>query len=137
MIDIFERVWQNLMERTTGPMNFRLFLQPAMAVFFAIRAALRDVKKNEVPYLWRLTTTVKGDRKAILKEGWKDFGKVFILATVLDIAYQLVVIFGMKTESSFYPLESIIVAFLLSFIPYIFFRGPVSRVVRYFAAKKS
>jgi hypothetical protein len=135
MTDIFERIWQNLLERTEGPMHFRFLLQPAMAIFFAIRAALRDVKNNEVPYLWRLTTS-KGNRKQIAKEGWKDFGKVFILASILDIVYQLVVIFGLKTETRFYPLESILVAFLLSFVPYILLRGPVSRLVRYFAGNK-
>ena len=135
MTDIFSRIMENLIERTEGPMNLRFFLQPAMAIFFAIRAGLRDVKNKSVPYLWRFATS-GGSRKAIAKEGWKDFGKVFVIATILDIAYQSVVIFGLKTESRFYPLESIIVAFLLSLIPYIFFRGPVSRLVRWFSKEK-
>jgi hypothetical protein len=136
MIDIISIVWQNLVERTEGPMNLRFFLQPAMAIFFAIRAALRDVKENRVPYLWRFATS-DGDRKAVAKEGWKDFGKVFLIATILDIVYQLVVIFVLKTKSSFYPLESIIVALLLSFIPYVLLRGPVNRLARLFINKKA
>jgi len=135
MTDIFSRIMENLIERTEGPMSLRFFLQPAMAIFFAVRAGLRDVKNNSVPYLWKFATS-SGNRKAIAKEGWKDFGKVFMIATILDIAYQSVVIFGLKTETRFYPLESIIVAFLLSLIPYIFFRGPVSRLVRWFSKKK-
>ena len=135
MIDMLSRLWENLLERTEGPMNLRFFFQPAMAIFFAIRAGLRDVKNKKVPYLSRLVTST-GNRKAIIKEGWKDVGKVFIIATVLDIAYQLVVIFKFKTESKFYPLESIIVAFLLSVIPYVLFRGPISRMVRLFVNKK-
>jgi hypothetical protein len=136
MMDILSRVWQNLVERTEGPMNLRFFLQPAMAIFLAIRAALRDVKGNRVPYLWRWATS-DGDRKTIAREGWKDYGKVFLIATVLDIVYQLVVIFMLKTKSSFYPLESIIVALLLSFIPYVLVRGPVNRLVRLFTKNKS
>ena len=136
MIDIFSRVWQHLIERTEGPMHLRFLLQPAVAIFFAIRAALRDVKNRTVPYLWRLATS-KGERRAIVNEGWKDFGKVFLIATILDIIYQLIVIFGLKTETSFYPLESILVAFLLSFIPYVLFRGPVNRLVRMFVNKKN
>jgi hypothetical protein len=62
---------------------------------------------------------------------------VFLIATVLDIVYQLVVIFMLKTKSSFYPLESIIVALLLSFIPYVLVRGPVNRLVRLFTKNKS
>jgi hypothetical protein len=135
MNDIFMRIWDNLMERTQGPMNLRFFLQPTVAIIFAIRAALRDVKNKQVPYLWRLTTS-GGNRREIVKEGWKDFGKVFIIAVILDVTYQLVVIFSAKTETRFYILESIIVAFLLSFIPYIFFRGPVNRLVRMWVNRK-
>jgi hypothetical protein len=135
MIDMLTRLWHNLLERTEGPMNLRFFLQPTMAIIFAIRAAFRDVKNNQTPYLWRLTTS-KGTRKEAAKEGWKDFGKVFMIATILDIVYQLVVIFKFKTETNFYPLESIVVAFLLSFIPYVLFRGPVSRLVRLLTGKK-
>lgn len=135
MIEIFSRVWDNLIERTEGPMYFRFFLQPAVAIFFAIRAALRDVKKDRVPYLWRWVTS-KGKGREIASEGWKDYGKVFILATLLDIVYQLIVIYGAKKQSMFYPLESLIVAFLLSFIPYILFRGPVNRLVRLFKKRK-
>ena len=134
MNDIFTRIWENLIERTEGPMNLRFILQPAMAIFFAIRAALRDAKNNTTPYLWKFAT-LKGNRKTVFKEGWKDFGKVFIIATILDIVYQLVVIFSTKTEVMFYPLESIIVAFTLSVIPYIFFRGPVNRLLSLFIKK--
>ena len=132
MIDMLIRLWQNVLERTEGPMNLRFFLQPGMAIFFAIRAAFKDVKNNHVPYLKRFANA-EGTRKEVAKEAWKDFGKVFIIAIILDIVYQLVVIFKFKTESNFYPLESIVVSFLLSFIPYIFFRGPVSRLVSYFS----
>src|SRR5687768_15535029 len=135
MLEMVVRVMENLVERTEGPMNLRFLLQPAMAIFLAVRAGLRDVKNETIPYLWRFATS-QGNRKMIAKEGWKDFGKVFIIATALDVVYQFLVIFGMKTERGFYPLESIIVAFLLSLIPYIFFRGPVSRVVRWLRTRK-
>jgi hypothetical protein len=134
MIELLERIWQNLLERTTGPMHFRFILQPTMAMIFAVRAALRDVKNKETPYLRRLKES-KGNRKAVVKEGWKDVGKVFALAMTLDIAYQLVVIFGQKTETRFYILESILVALVLSIIPYLLLRGPVSRLVRFITGK--
>jgi len=134
MIEILTRVWNNLIERTEGPMYFRFFIQPAVALFFAIRAGIRDAKRNQTPYLWRWVTT-KGKGKEIASEGWKDFGKIFILATVLDIIYQLILIYGAKKQASFYPLESIIVGFLLSFIPYILIRGPLSRVIKLFMRK--
>jgi hypothetical protein len=36
------RGWDNLVGRLYGPMTFRLVVQPAVAIFFAIRAGLRD-----------------------------------------------------------------------------------------------
>jgi hypothetical protein len=135
MPDIFERIWHNLLERTEGPMSLRFFIQPAMSLIFAIRAAIRDSKNNTVPYLWRFLFS-KDQRKNIAKEGWKDIGKVFIIGTILDIIYQLVVIFSHKTKDSFYPLESLIVAFLLAIVPYLLFRGPLNRLIRMFTKKK-
>src|SRR5687767_11069919 len=105
MLEILERVWDNLINRTEGPMNLRFILQPTMSLIFAIRAAIRDSKNNTVPYLWRFIFT-KDQRRNIAKEGWKDFGKIFIIGVILDIVYQMLVIFSLKTQVYFYPLES-------------------------------
>jgi hypothetical protein len=40
---------ENLIGRSEGPMTFRLILQPAMAVFLAIRAGLRDAREGKPP----------------------------------------------------------------------------------------
>lgn len=128
MEDLLTRVWENLISRTEGPMSLRFFLQPTMSLIFAIRAGLKDAQNGTVPYLWRFFFS-KGKRGDIAYEGWKDFGKIFIVGIVLDIAYQLIVVFKLKTEEYFYPLESIIVAICLAIFPYLLFRGPVSRVL--------
>jgi hypothetical protein len=133
--DLFARIWNNLLERTEGPMHFRFLIQPTMSLLFAIKAAIKDAKSGTVPYLWRLVYS-EGKRKAVAKEAWKDVGKVFIIGTILDIIYQLIVIYGTKTEERFYPLESVIVAFLLAIVPYIIFRGPVNRIVTLIMGKK-
>ena len=135
MLDLLNRFWQNLLERTEGPMSLRFVLQPCMSLFFAIRAAIRDSKNGTVPYLWRFLYS-KEDRKTVAKEGWKDVGKIFVIGTILDIVYQLVVIFGLKTKDSFYPLESLIVAFILAIVPYLLFRGPLNRLITMFTRKK-
>ena len=135
MNDLFARVWENLLQRTEGPMHFRFLIQPLMSLIFATTAAIRDAKAGTAPLLWRFSNS-KGKRKSIAKEVWKDVGKVFIIGTILDIIYQLIVIYGKKTEVAFYPLESIIVAFALAILPYIILRGPISRIVRIFIKKK-
>jgi len=72
----------------------------------------------------------------VAKDGWKDVGKIFVIGTILDIVYQMVVIFGLKTQDRFYPLESLIVAFLLAIGPYLLIRGPLNRVITMFTRKK-
>ena len=136
MPDIIQRVWENLIERTEGPMNLRFFIQPGMSLIFAILAAIRDAKTGQIPYLWRFAFK-KDERDIIKKESWKDVGKIFIIGVSLDIVYQLIVIFKLKTETQFYPLESVIVAICLALLPYMLFRGPVNRVMRIFVKKEN
>jgi hypothetical protein len=134
MADLITRIWDNLIERTEGPMYFRFLLQPLMSLIFAFRSAIRDAKTGTAPYLWRFMAT-KGDRRPIASETWKDVGKIFILAVMLDIVYQLIVIFGKREKEGFYPLESLLVAILLAIIPYVIFRGPLNRIMRIFIKK--
>jgi len=61
---------------------------------------------------------------AMLKDGWQDVGKVFILAVVLDVIYQWIV------QRFVYPGEVIIVAFVLAIVPYLLLRGLVNRIAR-------
>ena len=127
MEELFSRIWENLGLRVTGPMKFRFVLQPLMSLFFAYRAGRRDSKTGNVPFFYGLIFNTAG-RKDMVKQGWKDVGKVFILAVVLDIVYQLILIYSKETQSGFYPFESIIVAVVLAFIPYLIFRGIFNRL---------
>jgi hypothetical protein len=115
------RIAENLVARVTGPMKFRLLLQPAMATFFAIRDGLRDGRECKPPYFWALFTD-KGEREAMLKNGWKSIGKVFILAIVLDAVYQII------EHRWVYPGEAVLVAIILAILPYLAIRGPVNRI---------
>jgi hypothetical protein len=123
MDPIITRIAHNMVERVTGPMKFRLLLQPAMATFFAIRGGLQDAKECKPPYFWGLFTD-KGERESMLKDGWKSIGKVFILAIVLDVVYQLI-----EHRWTVYPGEAILVAIILAIVPYLLIRGPVNRIV--------
>jgi len=53
----------------------------------------------------------------------KDVGKLFVMAVVLDCVYQVIEIRWI------YPLQALIVGFLLAIVPYILIRGPVNRFV--------
>ncbi|MGA9584326.1 MAG: hypothetical protein WBQ95_03305, partial [Terracidiphilus sp.] len=117
------RVGSQLIGRVTGPMKFRLVLQPCMATFFAIRSGLADAKAGNPPYFWTILTDPE-QRASLLRDGWKSVGKVFILAIVLDVVYQII-------ELRFvYVGEAITVAFLLAILPYLALRGVVTRLAR-------
>ena len=49
MDPVISRVVGNLVARVTGPMHFRLLLQPGMATFFAIRDGLKDARECKPP----------------------------------------------------------------------------------------
>lgn len=130
MDDIWMRMVENFSDRVSGPMKFRLVLQPVMASIFAILAGLKDAKAGKPPYFWALITD-PAHRVDIINDGWKSVSKVFILALILDVAYQIY-------ELRFvYPGEAIIVAFVLAIVPYLILRGPVNRLSRLVFKKQS
>ena len=116
MDDIWARVVENLSLRVTGPMKFRLLLQPVMASIFAIMSGLKDARAGNPPYFWALLTE-PAHRAAMLRDGWKSVGKVFVLAIVLDVVYQIIV------QRFVYPGEALITAFILAIVPYLILRG--------------
>jgi hypothetical protein len=123
MDEVFQRIVENLADRISGPMKFRMFLQPVMASIFAIIAGLKDAKAGKPPYFWGLITN-PGHRAEMIKDGWKSVGKVFVLAIVLDVVYQIIV------QRFVYPGEALITACLLAIVPYLILRGLVTRLFR-------
>ncbi len=125
MEDIFTRFFEHLVGRAEldAPMKFRLILQPVMAVIAAVRSGLKDAKSGKPPYFWALFTD-SAHRAAMLRDGWKSIGRVFILGIVMDVIYQIIVF------RRFYPVEAITVAAILAIVPYLLLRGPVTRIAR-------
>ena len=123
MDDMWVRFTSDMVARVSGPMKFRLVLQPAMAAFFAIRSGLADARAGRPPYFWALISD-RAHREAMIKDGWKSVGRVFILAVALDVVYQLYVL------RFVYPVQAIAVAFILAIVPYLILRGLITRLAR-------
>jgi hypothetical protein len=123
--EFFARVWEMLIGRVDGPFTFRLLVQPMVAAIFAIRAGWRDARANRPPYLWSIFTN-PATRRDLLRQGLTDVGKVFIVAVILDLTYEMTVYRWV------YPGQALIVAAVLAFIPYLLIRGPVTRIVSRF-----
>jgi len=125
MEDLFLRFTGNIFNRLDGPLHLRFILQPLMAVIFAIIDGRKDALHRKTAYLLTVVT-VPEQRKELLKEGWKSFGKIFIIAVILDMVYQL------KVHHTIYPGETLLVAFILAILPYVLLRGMVNRIIRLF-----
>ena len=121
MDDLWHLIADQIQDRVSGPMKFRIVLQPLMATFLAVRSGLRDAKSGARPYFWSLVTT-PGHRAEMLKEGWKSIARLFFLAMVLDIVYQIFV------QHSFHLRAALLVAIVLAILPYLLLRGIVTRI---------
>jgi hypothetical protein len=103
-------------------LKFRFFLQPMMAIVFAIRDGRKDALAGRDPYGWAVLSKA-GHRGQLLHECWVSMKKVFFVALLMDVIYQLIVFRWI------YIGEALIVAPLLAFMPYMLVRGPVSRLM--------
>jgi hypothetical protein len=119
----WEKTVENLFARLDGPLHFRFIVQPSMAILFATVDGIADAKNGKPAYFWALLSS-PNSRKALVKEGWKSVGKIFILAVILDVVYQF------EVHSTVYPGETLIVAFALAIFPYLLLRGPINRMLQ-------
>jgi hypothetical protein len=122
--EVRHRVWQQLIDRPTGPMAFRFVLQPVMAAIAALRDGVKDAKSGRSPYFWTLLVNPL-ERFGRLNEGLISTARIILLGLCMDVIYQLIVL------KTFYPGEAVIVATALAFVPYVLLRGPIARVARW------
>ena len=128
MEDLLVRDWQDLVGRVAGPFAFRLVLQPVVAAVLAVRAGLRSARQGDVPYNWALLTGT-GRRRELLWEAWRDLGRLFIVAIVIDFIYEIIVFRWI------YPIQSLIIALIVSVPSYLVLRGPTHRLARHWSQR--
>ena len=112
-----------LLARIEGPMNFRLVLQPLVALFFAFRDGLNDAREGRSPYFWALFTE-PAHRRDMLASAWESIGKVFAIAIILDFVFQYIVF------HQFRVIGALLAGAILAIVPYVLLRGPVNRIMR-------
>ena len=123
MDDMWMRFATQMAARVSGPMKFRLVLQPAHGVVLRNPRRAGGCQVGQAAVLLGPCVGL-ADRVGMLEGGWKDVGKVFILAIVLDVMYQLIVF------RFVYPGEALVVAVILAILPYLILRGLVTRMFR-------
>jgi hypothetical protein len=119
--ELLSRFLPEMIGRIDGPLSLRLFLQPTMALAFAFRDGRRDAREGHSPYGWALLSDPE-HRQFLLRDGWKGFAKVFVIAVLLDLVYQTLAIGGFR------PVQALVTACLLAMVPYVLMRGPFNRL---------
>ena len=128
--EVFARIWQNLLDRPSGPMTFRIILQPIMATIAASLDGLKDARAGRAPYFWTILKD-PAKRAGLLDEGLIATARVLLLGLLMDLIYQIIVF------KTFHPAEAVIVSLLLAFVPYLLLRGPIARVARWWLGRGS
>ena len=130
ILEILSRGVEQLLGRASGPLHLRLVIMPTVVTFLAIRAGLRDAREGQPAFLWGIIADPRGRRQRILS-AWKDITRIFIVAIVLDTVYQLIVL------RAFYVVQALIVAVACAIVPYVLFRGPITRLARVLSGKQA
>ncbi len=123
MVNPFETYVTNFIGRLDGPLHFRFFAQPLMAILLAVRDGSRDARQGRSPWAWMLLND-PGQRFHLLADGWRAIWRVFVLALALDVIYQII------EWRTLRPLGALVTAIILAAIPYVVLRGPTNRLMR-------
>jgi len=121
--EILSRFWDQLIAQPSGPLAFRLILQPLMAIILAVLDGMKDARVGRPPFL-RTILNDPSQRAAYLREGLKRVSRVIVFAFVMDAIYQVIVL------RRFYLGEALVTVFVLAVLPYLLVRGPIDRLAR-------
>ena len=121
---------EQLFGRLSGPLNFRLAVMPTVVTLLALRADWKDAREGRPAFLGAFITDPV-ERRRLFRIALKDVGRVFLMAIVLDTAYQLLVYRWV------YPGQLLTVAVVCAVVPYVLVRGPITRTVRLLLRKRA
>lgn len=128
-LEVQQRFWSDIFARASGPMTFRFYLQPTMALIAALHDGIRDTRFGHHSFFW----TAAGDstkQAGRLREGLRATARIVLLGLSMDVIYQI------KVLDQFYPVEAVMMALLLAVVPYFIFRWIVESVSRWSLARK-
>ena len=118
----FAQILEHLVARLTGPMHFRLILQPLVAIALGIRDGLKDARAGRPPFVTDLIVRPEG-RKRQLKRALQALVKPIVIAIILDAVAQYLML------GTIYPGAAVFVGVVVMAVPYSLARGLTNRIV--------
>jgi hypothetical protein len=107
-----------------GPLAFRLIIQPVVAAVLGIRAGLQDARAGRTPAIHRAVFGGPVARRQLLREGWADVGRLFLIAVAADLIFQAIDL------HQFHLIHALLFALVLALPTYLVARGLTNRVAR-------
>jgi len=128
MYSSFAQFLEHLLARLTGPLHFRLIMQPLVAIALGIRDGLKDARAGRPPFIMHLIVRPEG-RKRQLKRALESLIKPLIIAIVLDAVAQYLMF------QTIYPAAAVFVGVAIMGVPYSLARGLTNRIASARAAR--
>jgi hypothetical protein len=94
-----------------------------MAAIAAIHDVVKLLRAGRAPTVQTVADT-PGRRVQLLREGLNATARIILLGLAMDLIYQLLVF------KAFYPVEALIIAVLLAFVPYLLVRVLLAPIAR-------
>src|SRR5262245_710875 len=115
--------WESLVRDLSGKGQFRLILQPLMAILLGIRLGIAEAKKGEPPFGLRLFTE-RYHRWKLFKASLSDAVMPLGFAFAIDSILQYLTVQHIR------PLQALVVGGLLVWLPFVTARGLSNRAWR-------
>ncbi len=115
--------WEGIARSLSGRGQFRLILQPLMAVLLGLRLGVSDAKEGRAPFLFRLFTT-KGGRWGLFRDSLWDAAIPLAVALIIDGILQYLTLGRVR------PLAALVVGGILVWLPFAISRALTNRAWR-------
>jgi hypothetical protein len=114
---------EDLPKRLKGPGRLRFIFQPAVAIFFGIRAGISDARSRRAPFIFGVLFDSQR-RRALLKEAFERLFVLIAMSILLDALSQFLILHQV------FPGPAVIVGPVLIAMPYSLTRALTNRIVR-------
>jgi hypothetical protein len=115
--------WEGITRELSGKGQFRVFLQPILAILLGTRFGISDAKRGASPFVRRLLLS-KSERWRLLGRSIRDVWMPLSLALVMDGTFQYLTLGRVRVSGA------IVVGILLVWLPFASARGISNRIWR-------